>query len=470
MKPQFGYAIIAALISLGVCSAPAIAQGIDATGVYTGTSTELITCTDGSSGVRNLNTTMTVSGDSSGAFSASTFFDGTQTFNGVTTPFSNQAAPFVGTVAADGSLVAQFQATPPINATGSLVGDTMSFTNSSVFGICTFDQTTTVVRNSVNPAKAQSSLITGSANLLSSTRAISSLQRIRVRNVASGNAVGANEAMGGFMLQGLAAGDGGGIPVGGWLSFFRTDSKNNFSSTAFESERITLLGGIDASPRDWLVTGLALGYEDAEVETQFNRGELKTDGVTISPYVAFLLSDRLYLDATVGVSVLDTEQFRIETNSNGSTTTISSDVGALRRFFTANANYGMEYGDWLINMSVGYLWAHQRQDDHVESNGAAVSEVDFRLSQLRLGGDLTYRQGNWEPYGRLMFERDLSVTEVRVAGGFGQPEQDEAGVNAGIGLRYFPTRSISTQVELNSVLGRNNLREHTWSFMVRGDF
>lgn len=461
-------ALVVAAFSLSLCAA-AGATGIDATGTWRGSATETLSCSGGN-GVRNLSALMIVSGDDSGAFTAETTFSGTQTFNGVTTPFFNVASPFVGTVAADGRTTAQFQATPPIDTTGVLSDETWNLSYVTVFGVCTFHLTMTLVRGGVDPKEAPSAQVTAAAGLLSTTRSIASLQKMRIGSLFSNRAVGARQAANGFVLQGMAAGDGAAMPLGVWGSYASTDSKNTSTLAASKSERYNVLGGADVMPRDWLVAGVALGYESSDTDTRFNGGELRTTGYTVSPYVAMLLSERFLIDASAGFSVLDNRQFRASTFGGSAPVRVNSRFDSIRRFFNINASYGFEAGPLAGNLNAGYLWAKESQEGYVESNGNAVARFGSRIAQVQLGADLGYQAGSFEPFARVTVEHDISSTDVRLAGGLGQLESDTTGVVAGAGLRYFDDSGVSAQFEYSTILGRNNLSEDVLSVSVRATF
>ena len=117
----------------------------------------------------------------------------------------------------------------------------------------------------------------------------------------------------GFMintLTGMNAGDTGAL-MGAWASYSYLDFNNDFAATSFDGQRHGGLAGLDIAPREDLLLGLSVGYEDTDIDTNFNRGNQQTDGFTVAPYLGYLLTDTWSVSASFGYSSLNTDQFRI---------------------------------------------------------------------------------------------------------------------------------------------------------------
>ncbi len=286
------------------------------------------------------------------------------------------------------------------------------------------------------------------------------------------NEVGVSSIPNGMMFQtGMAAGEDFAFPYGFWGSFSRTDSEDDFSTTAFDSTRYNFIFGGDFSPREGLIMGLALGYETQEVDTYFNGGQQDVDGYTVVPYLALRLGEHYSLDLSFGYSSVDTDQFRLALVGGLPVgAQVSSAVDSERYFFSGNLTTNRAYGNWNLSGQVGGLWAKDVQDAFSESNGTAVAGSNFKVGQWRIGGEAAYAWGAFEPYARATFEYDFTRTKAVFAPGVAAPKFDQTDVLAGFGVRYFADNGMSGSLEYSTVLGRENYSEDTIQFLIRAEF
>ena len=269
----------------------------------------------------------------------------------------------------------------------------------------------------------------------------------------------------GFMVNtysGLNAGDTP-WPLGAWASYSYTDFENDFAPTAFDGRRHGGLAGVDISPWEAVLFGVAVGYEDNDIDTDFNRGNEQTDGFTIAPYFGALLTDTWSVSFGFGYSNLDTDQFRTDP-ATGARITSAPDHD--RWFGMLNLNGLTTYGNWILGGQIGLLYAQDEQDAFVESDGTAVAEFQSELGQWNIGGDVAYSFGAFEPFVRATYENDFSLTKVGVIGG-PQPSFDDDDVLFGVGLRYFGERGLSGNFEYNTRLGREDFEEHNFTATLR---
>jgi len=266
--------------------------------------------------------------------------------------------------------------------------------------------------------------------------------------------------------SGLNAGD---LPFnyGAWASYSYSDYDNDLSSTAFDGHTHSVLAGVDFAPWENTVLGIALGYENSDIDTRFNRGNQETDGFTVAPYFGWLLNDILSIDASVGWSWLDNDQFRTPL---GTTTRITSSPDGDRWFGMLNLNGATTWNNWILGARTGFLVAKNTTDAFVESDGTTVAEVESRLGQLNIGGDIAYSLGEWEPFARLIYEYDYQLTEITVVGGGPQPSNDDDNFVVGAGIRYFNANGWTGNLEWNKRLGREDFDEDTITITIRGEF
>jgi len=274
----------------------------------------------------------------------------------------------------------------------------------------------------------------------------------------------------GFMMSspsGMNAGDGTYL-YGAWASYSYTDFENDFASTAFDGRRHGGLVGLDVSPWEGLLLGVAVGYEDSDIDTDFNLGNQATDGFTVAPYLGALINDTWSVSAAFGYSSLDTDQFR---TLPGTTTRVTSSPDSDRWFGMFNLNGLTTYENWIIGGQIGVLYARNEQDAYFETNTTtgvttAVAEIDTKLAQFNIGADVAYSYGEFEPFARVMYENDISQTEIGVIGG-PQPAFDDDDVLLGFGMRYFGANSLTGNLEFSTRLGREDYDEYDISATLR---
>jgi hypothetical protein len=271
----------------------------------------------------------------------------------------------------------------------------------------------------------------------------------------------------GFMLgqgTGLAAGEGG-TRYGAWGSYAYSDFENDFAATAFDGNRHNVLAGADFSPWERTVFGVAFGYENSDIDTGFNRGNMDSEGFSFAPYFGALLTDTWSLDFNFGYTTIDIDQYR-----TAGATRVTSSPDAHRWFGTFNVNGLTTYGNWILGAKIGTMYAQQRVDDFTESDGTRVAELKSEVGQWNVGGNVAYSWGSFEPFASLVYENDFNSTEITVAGGGPQPANDEDDFLFGLGVRYYSRNGITGNIEWNKRFDRADFDEDTISATIRADF
>ena len=266
-----------------------------------------------------------------------------------------------------------------------------------------------------------------------------------------------------FSSRGLAAGDHWDVPFGAWVSGSYSFSEDD-SVAAFKSDRINLTGGLDASLRDNLILGLALGLETTDTKTTANNGQADTYGFTVAPYLAYLIDDTLSVDFAAGYSRLSHDQAR------GPQRSITSDTNSKRLFVAGNGNWGQTYGNWYVSARGGITWLSSELDSVTESDGSFVPASVFRIGQISLGGEAAYSYDEWEPYVGATFNHAYSKTRRLFAAGITAPDDDRSDLLINAGVRFFGANGISGGAEYSTLLLRDDFTEHSFQFNVRAEF
>jgi autotransporter-like protein len=265
-------------------------------------------------------------------------------------------------------------------------------------------------------------------------------------------------------MTGLNAGDGIGIPYGVWGNYSYTDYENDLSSTAFDGTSHGFLGGIDFSFNESTVLGVALGYEFADIDTDFNSGNQDTETFTIAPYFGAVLTDLLSVDFNFGYSHVAYDQYRTL-----NTTRVTSSPEADRWFGAFNLNALTYKGNWILGARTGMLYANSTINEFLESNGTVVGESQTRLGSVNIAGDVAYMYKNFEPFLNLVYQYDFQLKEIVAATG-PQPENDKDDILLTFGVRYFESSGISGNLEYSKRLMRADYDEDRLSLTLRIDY
>ena len=234
----------------------------------------------------------------------------------------------------------------------------------------------------------------------------------RIGAVFRGTANGLLSSSNVYSINGMAAGDGERPPIGAWAGYSFTDSSNDFSSTAFSSDRHTVMLGLDTMPTDRMLLGVSVSLERSETKTQFNGGEQDVTAISLTPYAGFLLTDWLTVDMAVGIGSVSNKQFRTSGAAQ-----ITSDLKSTRVYGSVNATATWAFDRILATGHTGLLYATQDDEDFRESNGTLIGDSRSKLGRFLFGGELAYSAGAWEPYVSGTFEYDFARTDAE----FSQP-------------------------------------------------
>jgi outer membrane autotransporter protein len=239
-----------------------------------------------------------------------------------------------------------------------------------------------------------------------------------------------------------------------WANGSHTWVENDFTSTAFDGTLIIGLGGIDYWVTDRILIGGFGGYETSDVDTDFNRGSLDSDGFSAGLYGAVLLSDNFSFEAQFGATLTDIDMDR----SLGSVVPVTGSTDTRRLFGSLGFTGDFQLGNFLAGPVVRHLLAHERVDSFTESDGTRVGKQNIDLGVLQAGGRVSYSFGKVEPFAGLLLELETLTTDTEVAAG-PEPRNDRANGDLTVGVDFFPTDFISGGIELNHKFDRENFDE-----------
>ena len=286
----------------------------------------------------------------------------------------------------------------------------------------------------------------------------------RGRNPRTGVAINLQSMLAPSSYSGLSGGEHDDVRrISIWANGTYSNYEDTLSSTSLDGETWNATAGVDYLFLDWLIVGLSLGYEDSDSDTNYNRGHVDTDGVTVSPYVLFLLNQYISVDGAVGYSDLDIDQDR---TLPGTATVVTSSLDAERIFGSAGINASFWRGNWNFSGRLGYFYTAQDNDAFVESDGTVNAELDTPLGQGQLSGRVAYYAGIAMPFVSVDFNYDTTHDITAVGAGQAAPSGDRSEFVLATGVDFFVNDMISAGARADTVQGRANFDSYSASGSV----
>lgn len=264
-------------------------------------------------------------------------------------------------------------------------------------------------------------------------------------------------------MSGVAA--GGSMPkMGAWVQGGYTTIDVSDVGGEFNGDVTNLVGGIDFKPRSNMVLGLAVSYEDVDITTKFNNGQITDTGFTFVPYFGMNLKNGISLSASVGYGMIN-----YDTKSNNGATTGSYD--AERWMFNGSVSKAFQAKNMTITPKFGILETVENSDAYVTNTGTAVAATTNKLGRASLGGTVSFNLAKVSPYISAMAEYDYRKGDAADLGNGNFSSNDKFGVNAAVGLNAAVNNKVSLNIEASSASNfRNNLDTYGISGRLRVDF
>jgi outer membrane autotransporter protein len=188
--------------------------------------------------------------------------------------------------------------------------------------------------------------------------------------------------------------------------------------------------------------GISLGWEDVDLDTQFNMGTLDGDGFSITPYAAFMATQNIVLDLMFSYADLDYDT----TRANG---TIFGGYDADRWMVSGGMSYYWTKDKWNVVGRLGLLYSEEDADGYTEVNGVQVAGRDTDLGELRIGGKVGYNFGKVEPYLGVHWLWDFTMEDIVVAANQAQPANDSDELEVSLGVNCYAIENFTAGVEVS---------------------
>jgi len=252
--------------------------------------------------------------------------------------------------------------------------------------------------------------------------------------------------------------------IGAWVLGSYSSIENDFVNTAYDGDIVAFAGGADYRVTDRIVTGVALSYENTDLNTSFNNGTFETDGFGISPYAVFRLNDKISVDINGSYTSLNTDTTRTGGAVTGSFDSNRYTVGG-------NLNLNHKIKKVFMNASVGFLYIKEDQDSYTESNGTFVPDNNISIGQGRLSASIGYDFGKFQPFVTAQLRHEFwSPSAPELGGGLQSPTDDNTAVVLGGGVSFRLTDTVSGSVTGTTEQGRDNFDLYSVTGRVRMRF
>jgi uncharacterized protein YhjY with autotransporter beta-barrel domain len=253
--------------------------------------------------------------------------------------------------------------------------------------------------------------------------------------------------------------------IGVWVLGSYSDIESDKLDADFDGDIINIVGGVDYRFTDRITAGLAISYQNTDLDTGFNVGTFENDGVGVSPYVVFNITKNISADINASWTTLSNDTTR---TSGGAIVTGSFDSDRVTA--GGNVSYAYAIKKWFLKGTVGFLYINEDQDSFTESNGTFVGSNDISIGQGRIGGTVGYNAGKWTPWVSLRAENEFWAPSDTVSGNGNVISADDFGLVVGAGVNFSLSDAVSGGLAFQSTQAREDLDLYTITGRVRVQF
>jgi len=174
-----------------------------------------------------------------------------------------------------------------------------------------------------------------------------------------------------------------------WATPVVSQFKNNVAPNTSNGTVVLGLVGLEYNFDDRLISGVSLAADSTNSNTTYNGGTYKSTGLTVSPYIAYQVSDNWLADLSAGYG------------GSNPTTTVGSSTGTTNytRFFAAaGLSNRIELDKFTITPRASYTMYKDSLDAYTSSTGTYNSELTTYLYQTKVGAQASYDAKIMSPF------------------------------------------------------------------------
>jgi outer membrane autotransporter protein len=290
----------------------------------------------------------------------------------------------------------------------------------------------------------------------SQANSTATLIQSHVRDVVRGIVRSLQTGEGDSGISGLAAGSGP-AKYGTWAdvsgSYLQNTAGGSFS---FQGWSVTGVAGLDVVLGDSWVAGLSAGYQRADFGVpSLANGTRRNYGPLVGPYVSYIIDPHFSVDGSINYSTLSNDVITLSVPPN------LRHFGSKRWTYAVNGDYFQDIGAFSLTGFAGYTYSYEYQRGFTDNSGAQFASATVRYGAWRVGGELSYPFGNFEPYVPVTLEHETT----RVVDGTSRTD-----VVIGVGLRYSLGDAVKLGLLGTSEEVRRNQTDKTIGANIRVSF
>ena len=273
--------------------------------------------------------------------------------------------------------------------------------------------------------------------------------------------------------------------VKGRIQLGSSDTTTNAAGYDFNTKGLT--AGVDYRLSDQVVLGGALGYANSKNDYSSSRGDMKSDGTTLSFYGSYYAPQDMYLDwiASYGNNNYDSTRNLVYSGAN--TQTQGSTDG---RQLGLSVSFGkdMSRGAWLFTPYVRAEYVEAKVNGYNENGGSglALSYDDqtvhsfISAAAARVSKTISARSGVYTPGAHLEWEHQYRDDQRMITARFMENPSSQFQIstdspdrnyfNLGLSMAATWPGGRSGFVSYEMVLGHSYIRNYTFDFGVRQEF
>ncbi len=273
-----------------------------------------------------------------------------------------------------------------------------------------------------------------------------------------------------YAENGLNAGDtSSGVAI--WFTPTHTSIKNTAmisNASHFTGSQESYLLGADILINPKLLLGGLVGYESSDTDSN-DKSKTDTDGYVISAYAAYNFDSGFTAYGHIGYNSSDTDIK--DRTIFGSVASFDGDYDTDNHF----AGFGVMRSSKLDNglnftMDLGYNYGYASSDSYtaqLSTNSSVTNQMNLdssTVSEFLLNTELAQPKSWGEYYGTLGALWNVADNDSSLY------EDDDFGLNAGVGLRFNASENLLGEISYNKTFLREGHNDYTVSANIRYDF